>query len=293
MQKVSPISSNFKHYLPADLVTSGNEAVEILLIGVGGNGGPMITGLARMDFALRALGHGGLNLRVMDKDIVGPENVGRQLFSPSDISRNKAECLVTRVNHFFGLRWKALPFDFEKHHVDEISKKGVDIVITAVDNVAARELVHKAVKNEPIYHLDMGNTKNVGQCILGTGDYIKQPKNLGDCIGHLPTVIDLYPNLRKEEAKSYQGPSCGIREAIERQDLLINTVVSTFALTLLWDAFRNGFLTQHGVFINLQTKRTSPLVINPAVWKGMGWDPAQCLTQRKSKPKKMPARKAA
>lgn len=294
MQKVSLISSNFKHYLPASLVTKRNAPVRILLIGAGGNGGPMLTGLARMNHALRALGHVGLHLVVMDKDTVGAENVGRQLFSQSDIGRAKSECLVTRINHFFGLKWKALPVEFEKIHANELAEEGVDIVITAVDNVPTRELVHWAVKKQAIYYLDMGNTKKAGQCILGTGDYIPQPKNLRDCIGHLPTIIDLYPNLRKEEGKSYQGPSCGIREALERQDLFINTAVSTFALGLLWDAFRNGFLTQHGVFLNLESKRTSPLLINPTLWQQMGWTPTQRrLKQPKAKTTKSTARKAA
>jgi PRTRC genetic system ThiF family protein len=266
----------YKHYFSTETVESdGRRPIKILLVGAGGNGGPMITGLARMHHALQALGHPGIFLSVLDGDSVGPENVGRQLFSKADVGRNKAECLVTRVNMFFGLRWTAYPVMFQKGHTKDIRESGASIVITAVDNVATREVVYKGVRGSRIYWLDCGNAKDTGQVILGTGSYVKQPKNHGECIGHLPTVLDLFPNLRKEERKAYQGPSCGVAEALQRQDLYINTAVSTYALELLWEGFTKGYLADHGVFINLAAKRTNPLPISPTVWKQMGWVPLQ------------------
>jgi len=269
-------SEKFKHFVSPEIVeASGGHPVKILLIGAGGNGGPMISGLARMHYALKALGHPGISLSVIDGDSVGPENVGRQLFSEADVGRNKAECLVTRVNMFFGLRWTAYPLMFQKGHAADVRESGARIVITAVDNVATRELVFRAVRGSRLYFMDLGNSKDTGQVILGTGSYIKQPKNHGECIGHLPTVLDLFHDLRKEEKKTYQGPSCGVAEALRRQDLFINTAVSTYALDLLWEAFKKGCLTDHGVFINLATKKTNPLPISPTVWQQMGWNPVQ------------------
>ena len=34
-----------------------------------------------------------------DPDIVTEANIGRQLFGPSDLGQNKAQCLVTRINN--------------------------------------------------------------------------------------------------------------------------------------------------------------------------------------------------
>jgi PRTRC genetic system ThiF family protein len=270
--------TKYKHYVSPEISTGKDgRPVSILLIGAGGNGGQMITGIARTHFALRALGHPGINLAAMDGDNVGPENVGRQLFSEADIGRNKAETLITRVNMFFGLKWTAYPLMFRKNHAKELSKSRVNIVITAVDKVPIREVVSKAVKGTKMYMLDLGNSKDAGQVILGTGVYVKQPKNAGDCLGHLPTVIDLFPNLREEEKKSYQGPSCGVAAALRRQDLFINTAISTYALHLLWECFTKPYLRDHGVFVNLATKRTNPLPVNPAVWQQMGWAPIQTL----------------
>jgi PRTRC genetic system ThiF family protein len=279
---------NFKHFLPANLVDSRyNSPVNILLVGAGGNGGPMITGLARMDFALRALGHPGLNLTVCDGDAVGPENVGRQLFSPSDVGRNKAVTLVSRVNMFFGLKWRAFPTHLAPTSL--LPNQNIpSLIITAVDKVKPREYVYGLVKGRSVYWLDMGNTKDTGQIILGTGAPIAQPKG-DNCIAHLPTVLDLWPNMKDEETKEYQGPSCGVAQALEKQDLFINTTVSTWALDLLWEGFRKGYLTENGVFTNLKTKRSTPLVINPDTYKTMGWAPKV----KKQRAKKDRTKKAA
>ena len=262
--------NNLRHFLPPYLTTP-NKEIRCLLVGAGGNGGPMITGLARMNAALNAIGHAGISLDVADCDFVAPENIGRQLFSVADIGRNKAECLVTRVNMFFGLDWRAFPVKFVHEHIKTIKPSEYKIIIAAVDNVLAREIVHLAAKESMAYYLDLGNSRDSGQVILGTGTRIAQPKKTVDCITYLPTVLDLYPNMRDAERESYQGPSCSMAEALKKQDLFINTAVSTFALDLLWKGLKNGYLTHHGAFINLSSYRVNPLPINPEVWRQMGF----------------------
>lgn len=282
-------TSTYKHYLPASITMPENKKTSILLIGAGGNGSPMLTGIARINHAIVNMGkHPGIALTVMDHDHVTAANVGRQLFSPSDIGRNKAECLVTRINNFFGLKFRALPFMFARSHIDQIKQHRIDMIITAVDNYEARETASLAAKASGAYWLDMGNTANTGQCILGTGQAVKQPTRVKQpCMPHLPTVIDLCPDLKNHAADSGQGPTCSasISDALDKQDLFINTALSTYALSILWDAFRHGCLSHHGVFINLETKRSSPLQVNPQVWKQMGWDPLRD-TQRAKATKK-------
>lgn len=265
-------SEVFRHYLSTNLVR--NKPVETLLVGAGGNGGPMITGLARMNHALIALGHPGIALSVIDGDEVAPSNVGRQMFSPADIGRNKAVVAVSRVNMFFGLKWQAFPAMLQKDHLPDIRKE-IRLVIAAVDNVRTRKLLNKAVQGKEMYLLDLGNGKDIGQVILGTGDYVKQPKTQIDCIGRLPTVMDLFPKMKDEEEAAYQGPTCGIAAALQKQDLFVNTVVSTFALDLLWKGLRQGYLTFHGAFINLDSFKVNPLLVDPAAWERMGWMPSK------------------
>ena len=94
------------HYIDNYLIDP-QHPVTVNLIGAGGTGSQVLTCLARLDVTLRALGHPGLSVTLYDPDIVSGTNIGRQLFSDSDIGLNKAKCLITRVNNFFGNDWKA------------------------------------------------------------------------------------------------------------------------------------------------------------------------------------------
>ena len=53
-----------------------------------------------MSVALQALGHPGLHVTVFDPDTVTEANIGRQLFSGSELGLNKAAALATRINRF-------------------------------------------------------------------------------------------------------------------------------------------------------------------------------------------------
>ena len=76
--------------------------VTVFVIRAGGTGSQVITNLARMSMALQALGHPGLHVTVFDPDTVSQANIGRQLFSETELGLNKAVSLVTRINCFFG-----------------------------------------------------------------------------------------------------------------------------------------------------------------------------------------------
>lgn len=78
--------------------------VTVFVIGAGGTGSQVATGLARMSVALQALGHPGLHVKVFDPDTVTEANIGRQLFSASELGLNKAAALVTRINRFSASR---------------------------------------------------------------------------------------------------------------------------------------------------------------------------------------------
>ncbi len=95
------------HYIDNYLINP-QHPVTVNLIGAGGTGSQVLTCLARLDTALRRLGHPGLFITLYDSDIVTEANIGQQFFSPSDISLNKAQSLVTRMNNFFGNDWKAV-----------------------------------------------------------------------------------------------------------------------------------------------------------------------------------------
>jgi PRTRC genetic system ThiF family protein len=263
-----------RHYLSQGIVAP-NDPVPVVLVGAGGTGSQVLSGLARMHHALRALEHPGLEVHVVDGDAVSEANVGRQLFSPADVGRNKAEVLVTRVNLFFGLGWKAYPVmvgkgvEFRGRGLGRYMGGGV--LVTAVDSARARGKVFGALKGKADYWLDTGNTADTGQAVLGTVGRkgIEQPKRRKTAVASLPTVLDLYPDMEKQNGKK-QGPSCSVAEALQRQDLFVNQWVAGAALQVLWRGFRQGYLTEHGAFINLMTLTVRSLAVDPEAWKRMG-----------------------
>lgn len=250
-----------EHVLDARYLES---EVRVALAGCGGNGSQMLTGLARLNHAMRALGHPGLRVEAFDPDRVSEANVGRQLFAPVDVGLPKASVLVHRLNAYFGLDWVA--------HVDRMEhwnpfgiEGGFDLVVSCVDSRAARVAIDRkrpAVRDgaRP-YWLDLGNREADGQVVLGQwpiGDEPDTPR--------LPTVLELFPEMRDLRTPEDDAPSCGLAEALERQELFINQAVVTQALAILWTLFRFGRISWHGAFVNLRTGRTQPLAVDPEAW---------------------------
>lgn len=255
----------FPHHLPGSYL---ERPVSIAVVGAGGSGSQMLTGLAQLHHAMLALGHpGGLSVVAIDDDEVSPSNVGRQMFYPSDVGQNKANVLIHRINMAMGTNWKACPAKLEKNSRLE----RIDMVIGCVDTRSARAAIRTAGERSSVnYWLDLGNKQHDGQVILG--EFANPRIDEWRKTQRLPTVADLFPetcdpSLEGEDS----GPSCSLAEALEKQSLFVNRGVALYALNLLFELFRYGGLNHHGVFVNLKTARTSPLAIDPEAWKRFGY----------------------
>ncbi|MDR1717650.1 MAG: PRTRC system ThiF family protein [Prevotella sp.] len=235
--------------------------VTVSLIGCGGTGSQVLTALSRISHTLTALGHPGLHVTAYDPDTVTEANLGRQLFSVSDTGLNKAVVLITRINRFFSTGWEAVP--------DFYDGEPANIIITCTDTVKSRlsvaeELLSQNINNDrddfekPIYWLDLGNTQNTGQVILGTFGKIRQPESKRYIpVGKLPCVTERFDLAKAEDRES--GPSCSLAEAIERQDLFINSTLANIGSKLLWKLFREGMTSLAGVFLNMDTMKMNPV----------------------------------
>ena len=258
------------HYIDNYLINP-QHPVTVNLIGAGGTGSQVLTGLARLDVTLRALGHPGLFVTLYDPDIVTEANIGRQLFGYSDMGLNKAQCLITRINNFFGNDWKAVPDIFPAMLKNACRDNMANITITCTDNIKSRlDLwnILKAVQipdycdyATPLYWMDFGNTQTSGQVVLGTvPKKIKQPASqLYETVGSLKVITRLVKYARVKEEDS--GPSCSLAEALDKQDLFINTTLAQLGCNILWKMFRNGMIEHHGVFLNLGTMKVNPINI--------------------------------
>jgi PRTRC genetic system ThiF family protein len=236
--------------------------VTVNLIGCGGTGSQVLTALSRISHTLAALGHPGLHVTTYDPDTVTEANLGRQLFSASDAGLNKAVILTTRINRFFATGWEAVP--------DFYAYEPANIIITCVDNVKSRmdiaeRMLSPAGKRAEdyerlIYWLDFGNTQNAGQVILGTFGEIRQPQSKKYIpVGKLPCITERFDLSLVDEREA--GPSCSLAEAIEKQDLFINSTLANIGSKLLWKLFREGMTNQAGAFLNMDTMKMNPVVL--------------------------------
>ena len=229
----------------------------VAVIGCGGTGSAVIGGLPFLHQALLAAGYPGLHVIVADCDKVTATNCVRQPFSESEIGLYKSVVLVNRLNLFWGLNWQA-----STEYVTAKTQGKADIIISCVDTRAARlDITRSPLFKECVYWLDLGNTADGGQFVLG------QPKNDRNrkTPGRLPTVAELFPEIVTPLLDSADDlPACSAVEALKRQEPFINQTLAYQALAMLARLFRHGELTHYGGFVSLANGRTAPLTIPPA-----------------------------
>ena len=246
-----------------------SQRVKVHLVGVGGNGAQMANCLARLDIAMRALGHPyGLHVTAFDGDRVSESNVGRQIYSPADVGLHKAVVTIHRLNQYFGLDWDAVPRHYDASPATDHGG-GPSIVISCVDSARSRRDLHRNLfqrGSRATYWLDLGNTENGAQVVLGQPKPYPLPE-LQEW-GRLPCVTELFPQLLEEQQED-DAPSCSVRISLQSQGLFVNDMAVRWASQLLYELFQ-GPIRQHGVLVNLSSKRSGPIDVNPAVWKRFG-----------------------
>lgn len=228
------------------------------MVGAGGNGSIFITHLCRIWQAWTKLGGKPFEITIHDPDTVSEANLARQCFCEADIGLPKALVLAQRMRSFFGVPITHRVSTFTYNHFSVTP----DIIVGCVDNLAARRQMADACATKRMtrhqwgqdtketrpgcYWLDMGNSDNSGQVVLG---------------GHgLKTFFDVLPQTRKaRDPKNL--PSCSMAESLTRQDLFINSTIATLAGHLLWRLMRNGGLNHHGYFVNLGEGLVLPIAV--------------------------------
>jgi PRTRC genetic system ThiF family protein len=259
------------HFTDNYLITPTNP-ITINLIGAGGTGSKVLTALMEMNHSLIELGHAGLRVRLWDNDIVTFANLGRQRFAESETGFYKSVALINRTNRFSGTNWKSETAKFEKDSLGRIPEEAqATIYITCVDNVQARFGVAEILKeicnrrhqgDEPKYWLDFGNSQHTGQVLLSTIGNIHQPNSEKyETVASLPMITEEFGELLKQSEQEDDTPSCSLAEALEKQDLFINTSLTQMGCSLLWSLFRYGMTPYRGFFHNLKDFRTHPIKV--------------------------------
>lgn len=251
-----------RHTIPEHLLH--RRTIRVIVIGCGGNGSVVAMGLPYIHQALLLAGHpGGLDVTLIDGDIVSPSNCVRQPFSQSEIGLSKSAVLASRINLFWGLQWKAIQENLSKSQ--QIQE--ADIVISCVDTRSARAEIQGLVGGNATvtYWLDLGNGADGGQFVLGQPWNRRNPRKAD----RLRTISELFPEITDASLGEDSAPSCSALEALERQEPFVNQTIASHALALLASLFRHGQLKVHGAFVAVQGHRVQPVLVNPAQWKRM------------------------
>jgi PRTRC genetic system ThiF family protein len=253
---------------PVQLRIPDFNRVYITLVGCGGTGSHIASGLAAIAQALveRSI---AVDLFFVDPDRVEAKNVGRQLFSPSDLGRNKAEVLAERFNGAYGLRimCAARTVDTLDLLPNPAMRDDLHIVIGAVDNPAARATIAGVVKaahettggtqvaHGRLWWLDCGNENHSGQVLLGNvalKSAMRGAIALG-LIDRLPAPNLVYPDLvATPRSRKVKTASCAELTAAGEQSLMINRLVAAWALSMLHDFLITRDLRYFGAAIDQQ-----------------------------------------
>ena len=271
------------HRLHAELLT---REVRILVVGCGGTGSAVLGGLPYLHQAMLAHGHPcGLSVTVMDGDVVSPFNCVRQPFSRSEIGLNKGIVLMSRINLFWGVIWRAVPRPLTSETLTppygglgELALRP-DIVLGCVDTRAARAIIAESTagRSGVGYWLDVGNSASSGQFVLGEPQNARNKRSRT----RLRTVAELYSEVADPALDTDTEPSCSAAEALDRQECFVNTLLAQHALALLARLFRYGEISHHGAFVDIAASRSVPIVIDPARWRRVKRGTSAVVAQRR------------
>lgn len=259
------------HFTDNYLISPTN-LITVNLIGAGGTGSKVLTALMEMNHSLIELGHAGLSVRLWDDDIVTNANLGRQRFAECETGLYKSVALVNRANRFMGTNWKAETVKFEKDALGRLPKSAeATLYISCVDSIQARfdiadilnlENNRRHHRDVPKYWLDFGNSQHTGQVVLSTIGEIKQPNSEKyETVASLPFVTEEFGELLKQSEQQDDTPSCSLAEALEKQELFINSALAQMGCSLLWNLFRYGMSEYRGFFLNLKDFRSQPISV--------------------------------
>ncbi|MEQ8676522.1 MAG: ThiF family adenylyltransferase [Aggregatilineales bacterium] len=172
----------------------------ITIVGIGGTGAQVARIVGRIVYDMQRSRKHTPQIVLIDPDTVEDKNVGRQLFSPSMLGKNKAESVGKMLNLALGLEVRWIPdFVDPVHHFE---RYGSNLVVSCVDNHEARKAIHQV--NGVI--LGAGNHENSGQLCIGNCDDPEQMRHYLDGrdgkYPYLPKEGLLFPQLLEPEPTS-------------------------------------------------------------------------------------------
>lgn len=223
----------------------------IVVVGLGGTGSHLARNLARLLVHRRQNRQSVPELVFVDPDVVEEKNIGRQLFSPTELHQPKAVALARRYNYAFGLEIQAIcePLDAKKH----IGQNA--LICGCVDNHHARREILRA---EGHTWIDAGNEFDHGQVVIGNNsDWeavfrgLDRGREKNSSV--LPNAGLLFPSLLEAESKDVPETELSCTELVARgeQHLYINAFMANLVTHYVYQLLNREAITSFVSFVSL------------------------------------------
>lgn len=263
-----------------DKVLKYSATFNIVVIGAGGNAGPLIQKLARTIYAddKNQYSHNkSITLTIVDGDLVEEKNILRQPFIEEDIGENKAEVLGERYSDAYGIPiytsasyissakdietiFSSIPFTRTKNYTQH-----VNVLVGCVDNNKTRQYMHEFFESqENIIYIDAGveGVESRGTESLEEG--FSGQVVLGMRIAHktiLSPVGELYSNILEDKTSRSPLEACGQAILSHPQRMQTNETAALAIHSFLNNLIFDGIIVKHAVNFNAQTMAMRPMYI--------------------------------
>ena len=144
-----PAPGQILAHRPAAPVPDIPEAARVLVVGAGATGCELLKNLGLLGVA---------RVTVCDDDAVAPSNLSRQfLFRPNDVGASKAERAARAAARLApDTEYVAIPRRLDAASVDAVAWDQVDVVVSAVDSLAARAFLSRVCVERGLPFVDCG-----------------------------------------------------------------------------------------------------------------------------------------
>lgn len=245
--------------------------LHLVLVGCGGTGSHIAQAAARL---AAHVGGSSLKLTFIDGDTVEPRNVGRQLFAPFELGRNKAQTLAARLSAALGQSITAIPAmaDGEMlRHLAREHPEHLGILVGAVDTATARTALALALGNGSgawAAWLDAGNHEASGQVALGTttsASRVVTAFAIPGMVGALPAPSLQFPDLLTTPARTRaRGEDCATQQIDNTQSLMVNQMMAAIVSEYLASLVVRRAVTRFQTVVDLHSLTMRSLPITPS-----------------------------
>ncbi|HEX8177825.1 MAG TPA: ThiF family adenylyltransferase [Pyrinomonadaceae bacterium] len=266
---------NLSFYEAYTLALKEWKLAQIILAGCGGIGAHLADHIGRIIWVLSGLGV-GVNLSLVDPDVVEEKNIGRQRFCPAEIGIPKAVALARRLSQAYGVNTMAYQAEYSENLI--LPTAQLVLLVGCVDNYKARRALSDTLAQNPeeptphalprIWWVDCGNLKDTGRVLVGSAHQAEQVRGAfrekKRCIS-LPSPSLQYPSLlmpQREDVETREM-SCAELAAANMQSLNINAAIAVQAADILTRLLITHDLKRYQCAVNVASGSVKSFYITP------------------------------